>query len=78
MRDSVKLIAFVSYSLGDAIDCKQRSLKVDSHLLIILLLARGRDRLEKSNSLLAVANNQVSYSLGDAIDWKHHFAVPSV
>ena len=36
----------ISYSLGDAIDWKLKTITVDVYRLHILLLARGRDRLE--------------------------------
>ena len=69
----------VSYSLGDAIDWK----RIDSHdrriPSIILLLARGRDRLETvSHSKNLHRNNPISYSLGDAIDWKHSCLIRSL
>ena len=39
--------------------------------LILLLLARGRDRLETDHYKYSVGTGYgISYSLGDAIDWK--------
>ena len=36
----------------------------------VLLLARGRDRLETLDNVIARIYSFVSYSLGNAIDWK--------
>ena len=64
------LLILISYSLGDAIDWKLKPLGMEIHKHVLLLLARGRDRLETEFCDDDLATPVVSYSLGDAIDWK--------
>ena len=62
----------LSYSLGDAIDWKLYVYRVCVYIPCVLLLARGRDRLETGYPFLpdTFFLQLFSYSLGDAIDWK--------
>ena len=48
-------------------------------VVICLLLARGRDRLETISSIRSSSNEvEISYSLGDAIDWKLFLSLISI
>ena len=46
MTSILSALAFVPYSLGDAIDWKQFISSIRDEFLFVPLLARGRDRLE--------------------------------